>query len=515
MANIQLGFFGKVPAHGDFVRRRVSGDFLAAWDPWLRAVVDATRRALGDDWLDIYLTSPVWRFAATPGVCGERACAGVVMPSVDAVGRYFPLTLVAELPAATDPFGVVSELAPWFDRAEALALSALDEQPAFELEAFDLQAVALGAELAASCPRSQPLACPMLAALVAGGVHYDVPTLDALPRLLPLLLGTSVAQQAGPYSLWWTSGSQRVAPGWLATPALPPAQRFVAALDGQWQQHGWHSDALQTRGPDDDTLRPLPQFQAPSAPPLFVSAGVSDVGKARTTNEDSMLEMADRGIWAVADGVGGQDAGDVASRMLTDALRQVHGGDLQARIDDARCRIEDVDRHLRHLAARPVDAMASASTIVVLAAGADGGAFVWAGDSRIYRLRDGRLEQCTKDHSLVQSMVDDGRLSAADARAHAKRNVITRAVGGGAELCLDVAYADVQFGDRYLLCSDGVHGSLDDAEIADVLRQGSCDTASVALVNLVLARGAPDNTTAVVVDAFAPEQSALSVEGSP
>lgn len=510
MGAIQLGFFGKIPTQGDFVRRRVSGGFLAAWDPWLRAVTDAARRSLGDRWLDIYLTSPVWRFAAMPGVSGDHACIGVVMPSVDSVGRYFPLTLVAEVPDSLEPFGLVIEMADWFDRVQTLALTALDEQPQFDLEAFDSQAETLGAELAARFSVISPPSIPFFEAVAAGGAHYDLTSLEQLDSVLPPLLGAGLAQQSGPYSLWWSGGSDRVSPGWFATPMLPSPDRFTAALDGQWRQHGWQSETLQAgRGGNPDT------GGQPPAAPAFTSAGVSDVGKVRKTNEDSMLEMADRGVWVVADGVGGQDAGDVASRMLTDAVRQVRGGELQARINDVRHRIEDVHSHLRHLAARPVDAVACASTIVALVAGADGSAFLWAGDSRIYRLRDGRLEQCTRDHSLVQAMVDDGRLAAGEAHSHEHSNVITRAVGGDSHFEVDIAYADLQTGDRFLLCSDGVHGSLNDAEIANLLGQGSCDTACVALVDLVLARGAPDNTTAVVVDALDPGQPRHAQQAMP
>lgn len=499
MGDPQLGFFGKLPTQGDFVRRRVSGGFLAVWDPWLRSVIDAARQSLGDHWLATYLTSPVWRFAATARVCGEHACVGVVMPSVDAVGRYFPLTLVAETPEPLDPFRLVADMADWFAQVEELALSVLDEDPAFDLDAFDMQTEALGSGLAAMIPVFGTSSFSLFDAMAAGGAHYDLPSMRDFSAMLPGLLSAGLAQSAGPYSLWWTVGSDQVRPGWFATPSLPAANRFTAAMDGQWRQHGWRSESIRPIHPRGETNANTPGN--PGAGPTFRSAGVSDVGKVRKRNEDSMLEMPERGLWVVADGVGGQDAGDRASRMLTDSLRQAQGGDLQTRVNNVRQNIESVHDHLRHLAMRPVDPIACASTIVALVAGAGGCAFLWAGDSRIYRLRDGRLERCTRDHSLVQAMVDGGCLAAEDAPSHSARNVITRAVGGDTRFEVDIAYADLHGGDRFLLCSDGVHGSLDDDTIADLLRQGSCQTACVALVDLVLARGAPDNTTAVVVDA--------------
>ena len=96
---MQVGFYGKLPSHGDFLRRRVSDAFVDAWDAWLRECLAASRTALGTRWLDVYLTSPAWRFVCAAGACGPAPVIGLVAPSVDQVGRYFPLTLVAELPA--------------------------------------------------------------------------------------------------------------------------------------------------------------------------------------------------------------------------------------------------------------------------------------------------------------------------------------------------------------------------------------------------------------------------------
>ena len=95
---IDVGFFGKLPSHGDFLRRQVSDAFVGVWDGWLQECLAASRAELGDRWLDVYLTSPVWRFACAAGTCGPAPVVGVMVPSVDRVGRYFPLTLVAELP---------------------------------------------------------------------------------------------------------------------------------------------------------------------------------------------------------------------------------------------------------------------------------------------------------------------------------------------------------------------------------------------------------------------------------
>src|SRR6476661_610785 len=99
---MEVGFYGKLPSHGDFLRRRVSDRFVAVWDGWLQECIASSRAVLEEQWLDVYLTSPAWRFACAPGVFGTGAVIGLMVPSVDRVGRYFYLALVAELPSDTD-----------------------------------------------------------------------------------------------------------------------------------------------------------------------------------------------------------------------------------------------------------------------------------------------------------------------------------------------------------------------------------------------------------------------------
>ena len=92
-----VGFYGKLPMVGDFVSRRLPNDFISSWDSWLQSAIAASREELGDDWLKNYLTSPIWRFLLSPGLCGNQAVAGIMMPSVDRVGRYYPLTVAVQI----------------------------------------------------------------------------------------------------------------------------------------------------------------------------------------------------------------------------------------------------------------------------------------------------------------------------------------------------------------------------------------------------------------------------------
>ncbi|MBK1693132.1 type VI secretion-associated protein [Chromatium weissei] len=139
------GFYGKLPEIGDFVQRRLPSSFVQPWDQWLRASLASSRAQLGERWLEIYLVSPLWRFVLTPNVAGQLAWAGVLMPSVDRVGRYFPLTIACQIDSTTDCFNCFCGADDWFARAETVALLGL--QPGCDVAKFDAAVLALG-----SCP---------------------------------------------------------------------------------------------------------------------------------------------------------------------------------------------------------------------------------------------------------------------------------------------------------------------------------------------------------------------------
>lgn len=486
----RLGFYGKLPSHGDFVRRRIDHHFLGRWDRWLQEMVTATRELLGEQWLEVYLTSPMWRFAVSPGVCGNHGHAGILMPSVDSVGRYFPFTLATALPEGISALNLAVEESPWFARLEQLGLSALHQEEGFDLDEFDQRVDALGRKLQ---PRIGLAGLQGLAAPNGRPRCHEISDLDELSFSMLAALDARFAGHNGGYSLWWTAGSERVAPCWSVCPGLPEPASFTAALDGEWSRHGWHSQPIRWSAPSMSAEAP--------APLAFRSSAKTHRGHVRTVNEDACLEMGDRGVWAVADGVGGFEAGGAASGMVVEALGVLdEGGDLQDRANRVCDALVRVNRRLVDLAERPMDPHQSASTVAVLVTGGTGCCYVWAGDSRIYRLRDGHLSQCTRDHSLVQDMVDAGEITAEHARDHPQGNVITRAVGAGAELQLEVSHADLLPGDRFLLCSDGVHGGVTHSELEQLLANGDCEDACRRILDWVLSREAHDNATAVVVD---------------
>lgn len=219
------GFFGKVPSLGDFVTRDLPREFLDGWDEWLQKSIAESKVSLGDAWLNTYLTSPIWRFVLLPGVCGEKGWAGILMPSVDKVGRYFPLTFASSLGDGVQPFQILEEASDWFDAAELLALSVLDEEKV-DVDVLATSLQALDNSMMDREAGSEPI--------VQGG-EWGL-RLEGTPNNA---FATSVCHelvrfQVGSYSIWWAPGADESASMGLVAPDLPDPQCFARLLEGSW-----------------------------------------------------------------------------------------------------------------------------------------------------------------------------------------------------------------------------------------------------------------------------------------
>ena len=233
---------------------------------------------------------------------------------------------------------------------------------------------------------------------------------------------------------------------------------------------------------------------------VWRDAGLSHVGKVRSRNEDALVQRPGDGLWAVADGMGGLERGDWAAELVAGALRHaVLHGRLEPDAEALAAAIQSANDAI----CRQSQAQGAAigSTVVGLLMHEARFAVLWAGDSRAYRLRGGVLVQLTRDHTQVQDRVDRGYMTPEEARTHPMAHVLTRAVGVTPTLELDALYGDVEAGDLFLLCSDGLHGVASDAEIADGLASGSPEESCARLLTLCLERGAPDNVTLAAVAA--------------
>jgi serine/threonine protein phosphatase PrpC len=241
----------------------------------------------------------------------------------------------------------------------------------------------------------------------------------------------------------------------------------------------------------------------------FESAALTHVGLVRSRNEDNYLERPEIGLWAVTDGMGGHEAGGLASAVVVDALRRLSppaaSMDLPHVCERA---IIDANAAIRAIAsARGFEAIGTTVAVLLVI---DGRHFcLWSGDSRIYRCRRGVIEQITRDHSEAQELIDQGLLAEADAKNWPRLNVITRAIGVFETPQVELRRGEVEPGDVFVLCSDGLTAHVENEEIAAMVRQSPAAIACADLIRLTLRRGARDNVTVVVVR-FSPDEQNVS-----
>lgn len=231
----------------------------------------------------------------------------------------------------------------------------------------------------------------------------------------------------------------------------------------------------------------------------WVSSGITDVGNVRQINEDAILDRPQTGLWVVADGMGGHEAGEVASSSIVAALSKLGDFDRPKKFVDAveDCLIE-VNKQLFALSAE--DGKVIGSTVAAVLALPGHCLCMWAGDSRVYRLRNFELQELTTDHSEVEELIAEGSLAREDAEGYPGENVITRAVGGEQDLYLEVRLFELSHKDRYLICSDGLYKDVRVDEIRELLSDGGITVACQKLLDCAKSRRCSDNVSIIGVD---------------
>ena len=240
----------------------------------------------------------------------------------------------------------------------------------------------------------------------------------------------------------------------------------------------------------------------------------TDTGKQREGNEDSLLLLPKQGIFAVADGVGGENYGEVASRKAMTGLEEFISNNSLSGADnlDAKYRenwlkgyfhrcLQKVNAEIRKEARSKPEMSRMATTLVLCFFDMDSIYVVNMGDSRAYLLRDGMIKQLTEDNTYVNNLISAGTLTRKEARAHPQKNIITKALGSTKNTDPDFYRFDLREGDRVLLCTDGLHGELTDDEIAAVLgKDESLNAICKELINIANKKGGNDNITVICID---------------
>ena len=229
---MQMGLYGKLPAHGDFITRNLNPNFIKLWDEWLQHFISTSQQQIGSDWLDIYLTSPIWQFVFSPGVIDSNMWAGIIMPSVDRVGRYFPISIVQPLPISESVVNFALGQDGWYEQLETQCLLALDG----EIDADQLASALAEFEFT---PSQQYQPTQNLGEMGPMIISLDSCDTGEIRTAIPYLLNASLVNGLASFSLWKTAGSELIGPTLFCCQGLPPVSGIASMLDGQWQQRNW------------------------------------------------------------------------------------------------------------------------------------------------------------------------------------------------------------------------------------------------------------------------------------
>jgi type VI secretion system protein ImpM len=231
-SSMLTGLYGKLPAHGDFVTRNLNPNFIKVWDEWLQHFISTSQEQIGADWLDIYLTSPIWQFVFSPGVIDSNMWAGLIMPSVDRVGRYFPISIVRPLPVSESVVNFALSQDDWYQQIETQCLLALDG----EIDADELAAALAEYELIPSAQYQPTQNLGDFGPMIIGLDSCDT---EQIRSAMPYLLNASLVNGLSSFSVWKTAGSEIIGPTLFCCQGLPPVSGIASMLDGQWQQRNW------------------------------------------------------------------------------------------------------------------------------------------------------------------------------------------------------------------------------------------------------------------------------------
>jgi type VI secretion system ImpM family protein len=504
VAQSSVGFFGKLPCKGDFLQRRVPREFLDVWDPWLQECVHASRQALQETWLSSYLTGPIWRFVLSSSVCGTGAYAGVLAPSVDRVGRYFPLTLVAQLDIEICPPEYAATRTSWFEALEALVAVALDESTV-DLEAFDAQVAELAEPPA---PHDAAVATRVFELLAhskfpAQGSAWRVPlgSASGLQSAVNAFAYRDLAARLRPVSLWWSEGSTASAPSWLSLRGLPAPTSFAAMLNGQWTQHGWQDlgelaaapaqSATAWAGADEAAGRSNQAITAPFSGATISAAPTSESLVTATpltassvplasphvtlpaaqltaieSNRAAFVVRPEVGLWATA-AVADAEADATALRLIAEALQQiVSAGSLTGLVEAVRQALTQVHEQLRYLSTRDVQRIDAQAQLIALLAWGNECALMSAGPIQSLRVRARALEEVDAYREAVPD--DSGMLNdllGVDPQT-------TPLLGAGDFQHLRVHYERLQREDQWILCARIMMGSQHIERLAATVASG-------------------------------------------
>ncbi|AGS26128.1 type VI secretion system-associated protein (plasmid) [Rhizobium etli] len=434
----RIGFYGKLPSHGDFVSMGLGHSLQSALDAWMQAGLQAAQQELGEDWKRRFRSMPAWRFIIERGLWGPATVAGVLLPSLDRVGRSFPLVIAAQLHGFAEHPRQLYLDDTWFTAAEAIGESSANRD-------FDIN-------------------------------HFTA-SLKRLRTLRPADLAENEklrdrASSRG--TIWWRIDPEERRAKGFGVSGAPEPEHFSKLL---------RDNSPAASPPPETAATPRPIIAKKHHSLLLRHSHATHPGTRLTANADALLISETPSLFAVADGVGEGNNAAEAGRIAVHVLAETAGQQvIEALVQEVKGKLGRAHGLLQS-AYLSQDREPSAASIVVLATLDENCALLWVGDARCYLLRDGMMRCLTRDHVVI-----------------GLRRRLSRAIGMRGHLTPEVVSGGLQAGDRLLLCSAALPHALPERSIAEILLSADIEKAADILVQEGLIANCRENLSAVVID---------------
>lgn len=443
----RIGFFGKLPTHGDFVGWGLPVELQRLLQDWLQSGLQSVRDGFGDAWLSSFKAMPPWRFIVEEGLWSSQALAGVLMPSADRVGRSFPLVILSQIHASADhPFQLYKDES-WFTAVEAIAESSLRRD--FQLETFTTALHRLR--------RLRPLDAP-----------GDIPRAFA---------------RTTKETLWWTVATDTKKVQGFRKPGPPLGDDFLRMISPQRIEPQQSEKINVEEMPRVDAVAvptPLPKHRSTL---LWQHAFHTHAGTRQRLNCDALLASNAAGLFAIADGLGDTSgAAEAAKLAIHLAGQSILEGPLETRLQEVKGKLGRANSLLRSKTDTSATSVPASASMALLILDEDSFAALWCGNTRCYLLRDGMLRCLTRDHVQVSM----------------KRSLM-RAVGLNATFHGDHVLEDLRENDCFFLCSAPLTRALPERAIAEIMLSEPYSEVPRILIENALIAGGPDNMTSLIV----------------
>lgn len=441
----RIGFFGKVPTHGDFISTGFGRLFQTGLDNWIQSGLQASEQAHGKEWQRLFRASPPWRFVIERSLWGQSTMVGVLLPSTDRVGRCFPLVIAAKLGSFDGNPRLLCFDETWYTAAEALAETSLTRD--FDISGF-----------------------------TAGLKRLRLPHAKAASgRELPASSGDDRI------SIWWTIDPETRRADGFKTTGPPQAGHFLKLLNGKQIAGPAAAEPDKTHA-RKTPVAPAVTEPAPARKLVIERSYATHPGTRLSINADALLVSEKPRLFAVADGIGDGNGAADAAKVTTNTLANVSIHEtLEELVQDVKGKLGRAHGLLQSAHASNAREAPGAS-VVALAIGHDNFAVIWAGNARCYLVRDGMMRCLTRDHVEI-----------------GLRFALSRSIGSQRQLVPEVFTDVVQDGDRFLLCSAALARTLDERGIAETLLEKPAEEAASILIQDGLIANARDNLSAIVI----------------